>query len=82
MVDVKFFAMLRGIAGLEEKQYQLTEPTTLGELKKRIVADIPSLAEVFASRSILVSVNQEFAKDSDTVADGDEVAFLPPFSGG
>jgi len=29
-----------------------------------------------------VSVNQEFASDKTTVSDGDEVAFLPPFSGG
>ncbi len=81
-MQVKFFAMLRGIAGVETKEYDISAPITVGELKERILADLPALTEALESRSILVSINQEFAQDSDTVSDNDEVAFLPPFSGG
>jgi molybdopterin converting factor small subunit len=51
-------------------------------LKKRLSKELPAIAEALGSRSILVSVNQEFAHDDAVVKDGDEVAFLPPFSGG
>ncbi len=82
MVNVKFFAMLKSVAGVDAKGYDLSEPITVEELKKRIVADIPALVEALESRSILVSVNQEVAEDTDSISDGDEVAFLPPYSGG
>ncbi len=84
MVNVKFFAMLKGIAGVDVTEYDITGSVTMtvGELKKRIVADIPSLTEALQSRSILVSLNQEVADDKAVIEDGDEVAFLPPYSGG
>ncbi len=82
MLQVKFFAMLIGIAGVESKEYDISAPVSVAELKEMILADIPALAEALESRSMLISVNQEIAHDNDTVSDGDEVAFLPPFSGG
>ncbi|MBE9529118.1 MAG: MoaD/ThiS family protein [Proteobacteria bacterium] len=82
MLQVKFFAMLRGIAGVESKEFDISAPVTVRELKEIILADIPALTEALESRSMLISVNQEVAHDNDTVSDGDEVAFLPPFSGG
>ncbi|MBI5380051.1 MAG: molybdenum cofactor biosynthesis protein MoaE [Nitrospirae bacterium] len=42
----------------------------------------PALRSLLASRRLLVSVNQEFAGEGTLVCDGDEVALLPPFSGG
>lgn len=82
MLQVKFFAMLKGIAGVESKEYDLSASVTVRELKAMILADIPALAEALDSRSMLISINQEIAHDNDTVSNDDEVAFLPPFSGG
>jgi len=82
MTEVRFFAMLRRIAGVESREYELKEPITVGELKEMISRDIPALAEVLGGRSVLVSVNEEFARDDELVADGDVVGLLPPFSGG
>jgi molybdopterin converting factor small subunit len=45
-----------------------------------LVADAPGLAEY--ERSISVAVNAEYARMTALLADGDEVAFLPPVSGG
>lgn len=82
MITLKFFAMLKGMAGTDTLELPTKGPATVGEIKKRAVAELPSLAEALTSRSVLVSVNQEFADDETPVKDGDEVAFLPPFSGG
>ncbi len=82
MVTVKFFAMLKTLAKSEGKQYDLASPVMVGELKELIKKDFPALAGLIDSRSLLVSVNQEFATRTTVVKDGDEVGFLPPFSGG
>ena len=82
MVTVKFFAMLRNLAGSEGKEYEVSGPVTLEELKALITEDFPPLRPVLEGRSVLISINQEFALGGAVVNDGDEVAFLPPFSGG
>lgn len=82
MITVKFFAMLRNLAGTEGKDYEVAGPISLDELKGRITADFPSLRPVLEGRSVLISINQEFAPRGAVVNDCDEVAFLPPFSGG
>ena len=82
MVTVKFFAMLKTLAKSEGRDYQISSPITVGELKELIKKDFPALSGLLDSRSLLVSVNQEFASRTTIVNDGDEVGFLPPFSGG
>lgn len=82
MITVRFFAMLKTLAKAETKEYKVEGSVTVAELKKMLKADFPTLAPLIASRSILVSVNQEFATADTLVRDGDEVGFLPPFSGG
>lgn len=82
MISVKFFAMLKGLAGTEETSYKLDKPVTIARLKEMIKSDFPGLAAVMDGRSVFISVNQEFATKDTLVKDGDEVAFLPPFSGG
>jgi molybdopterin synthase sulfur carrier subunit len=84
MIKVKFFAMLRGLAGTETTEYDAggAGSMTLDELKGKIREDFPELAPVLDSRSVFISVNLEFASRDAVINDGDEVAFLPPFSGG
>lgn len=82
MVTVRFFAMLKKLAGVEAREYELTGPVTLAEFKETLKRDFPALREVLDGRSVLVSVNQEFALGDTLINDGDEVGLLPPFSGG
>lgn len=82
MVTVRFFAMLKGLAKTESRQYEIKSPIKIEELKKMIKGDFPSLSSILDSRSVLISVNQEFATRETVVKDGDEVGLLPPFSGG
>ncbi|MBI5588226.1 MAG: MoaD/ThiS family protein [Deltaproteobacteria bacterium] len=74
--------MLKGLARTESRQYEIKSPIKIEELKKMIKGDFPSLSGVLDSRSVLISVNQEFATRETVVKDGDEVGLLPPFSGG
>lgn len=82
MISVKFFAMLKNLTKAEAKQYNIEGTITLEELKGMLKKDFPALEGVFASRSVFISVNQEFADKNTVIKDGDEVGLLPPFSGG
>lgn len=82
MITVRFFAMLKGLAKTETKEYQVEGSMTVGELKKTLKRDFPALTPLIDGRSILFSVNQEFAANDTLVRDNDEVGLLPPFSGG
>jgi molybdopterin converting factor subunit 1 len=81
-VKLKFFAMLKGLIGREEAELEIPGEISMAELKTIIKREYPVLADLIDKRSVLVSVNQEFAGNEMTIKDGDEVAFLPPFSGG
>jgi len=54
------------------------------ELRERLAADYPDLADIIRSRAVRIAVNQEMAMDEEatTLTGGDEVALLPPLSGG
>ncbi|MEK9629078.1 MAG: MoaD/ThiS family protein [Nitrospinota bacterium] len=82
MITVKFFASLKAIAEMEEKQIEIESPISMDQLSDIISKTSPKMADIIREQKIMISVNQEMA-DSDTIIhDGDEVAFLPPFSGG
>ena len=65
-VTVRLFARLRDIAG--------------GTVWQALVTDFPELSPY--ERSISCAVNADYSRFSAVIADGDEIAFLPPVSGG
>jgi molybdopterin converting factor subunit 1 len=79
-VRVLFFGQLKEIVGVAAEYAGLSEGARVEDLFERYARRFPKLAEF--RRSIVPSVNQEFAEWRAAVADGDEVAFLPPVSGG
>ena len=82
MITVKYFASLKAIAEKEEEQIEVQSSISMDQLSDIISKTSPKMADIIRDNKIMVSVNQEMA-DADTVIhDGDEVAFLPPFSGG
>ena len=82
MVTLKYFASLRSIAGKEEEQLDLGNQTTVQKLSETLAKTTPQIGEMIQGKRILVSVNQDVATLDTVIHDGDEVAFLPPFSGG
>ena len=82
MITVKFFASLKIIAEKEEEQIEVQSSISMDQLSDIISKTSPKMGDIIRDNKIMISVNQEMA-DADTVIhDGDEVAFLPPFSGG
>ena len=79
-VTVRLFARLRDITGAAELPRELAAGATIRDLWRQLAAEFPELASY--ERSISSAVNTDYARMDRVVTDGDEVAFLPPVSGG
>jgi len=80
-VKVLFFGVLKDVAGRAEDRFELEAAgATLGRVFDHYCGRFPRMREM--SGSILLARNQEFAGPNTQLMDGDEVAFLPPVSGG
>jgi len=81
MITVKLFALLKDKAGRDELRID-AGPGTVTELLEAVARGYPALSGMISAGGVLVSVNREFARGDALVKDGDEVALMPPFSGG
>ena len=79
-VTIRLFARLRDLAGSGELIRDVPSPATVESVWRSLVADLPELHQY--ERTMSVAVNADYSKMSAPVSDGDEVAFLPPVSGG
>src|ERR1700704_1927073 len=79
-VRVLFFGRLKDIVGKSEENAELSDGARVEDLFERYGRSFPELAKF--RPSVVASVNQEFAEWRSPLAAGDEVAFLPPVSGG
>ena len=79
-VTIRLFAQLREVTGASELTRLMADGSTAGDTWQALVAEFPALAD--HTRSLSVAVNEEYAKPTTALRDGDEVAFLPPVSGG
>lgn len=79
-VTIRLFARLRELAGTGELQQELPAPASARTAWDALVASHPSLAAY--ERGMSCAVNEEYARWTTALNDGDEVAFLPPVSGG
>jgi molybdopterin converting factor subunit 1 len=79
-VKVLFFGRLKEIVGRSEENIELADASTIEQLFAQCVTRHPDLTK-FRS-SLVASRNQEFAAWDTPLHSGDEVAFLPPVSGG
>lgn len=79
-IRVKLFALTQDLAGREEVALELTEPVTVGTIRQCLGESIPALQPVLGSCAF--AVNNEYALNAAEVQETDEVACLPPVSGG
>ncbi len=77
-VKVKLFASSRELVGESEVRISLTDQTTVGNLRKKIVEMYPALSKIM----FVVAVNHKVSDNSTIINNSDEVAILPPVSGG
>ena len=79
-VTLRYFALWREVVGREEEQREVAPGTTVRALIDRVTDDFPRLEGLRPSTMFMV--NQEYALPGQVLQDGDEVAAIPPVSGG
>ena len=79
-VRVLFFGILRDLIGCSEQELELPEDARLETVFDHYASQFPRVREM--SDSIVLARNEEFAARDGVLADGDEVALMPPVSGG
>lgn len=78
-INLKLFGITREIIGKSEDRLILDQKITVSSFLENMKEKYPSLADL---SSILVAVNNEYAESDMVLADNDEVALIPPVSGG
>jgi len=79
-VRVKLFAVAKQAAGADAIELAVADGATVAAVRDALVERLPALAAV--RRHLLFAVNTDYAADSRVIASGDEVACIPPVSGG
>ena len=79
-IKLLFFATIRERAGMKNLELDIPETMTIQELKNKLASDIPSLKE--SMKSVLITINREYAFDEAVVPANAEIGMFPPVSGG
>lgn len=80
IVRIRLFAVAQQLAGRDVISLEVPEGCTIGQLRARLAAEVPTLALVLPH--VLFAVGTEYAKDDAAVAAGSDIACIPPVSGG
>ncbi|HKK08944.1 MAG TPA: molybdopterin converting factor subunit 1 [Gemmatimonadota bacterium] len=76
-VRVRFFALLRERAGCDERRVQVPTGSTVGDLLERLAGEIPDMPA-----GVAAAVDRAYASRDRALRGGEEVALIPPVSGG
>ena len=79
-VRVKFFALARDRFGTAEASLDLADGSTVAAARDALASAYPQSADVLPRAAI--AVNRAYSRPGDVLGDGDELAVLPPVSGG
>ena len=79
-IKLLFFATIRDRAGTKSLEIDIPADLTILGLKEKLSTDYPNLKE--SMKSVLITINREYAFDDAVVPSNAEVALFPPVSGG
>lgn len=79
-IKILFFATIRDRAGAKSIELDVPTDLTIRGLKEKLSTDYPNLKE--SMRSVLITINREYAFDEAVVPSNAEIALFPPVSGG
>src|SRR5947209_11991667 len=80
LVQVLFFGQLKDLTGRSSETLPLADRATLGDVLQHYGQKFPAIQKL--SSSLAFSINREYASKEAPLSDGDEIALLPPVSGG
>jgi len=80
-VEVRLFATLRERAGRDRIELQLSEGATVADALEAAARE-PGLNEVLADLPVRAALNREYVSEATPISEGDELALIPPVSGG
>jgi molybdopterin synthase catalytic subunit len=80
-IEVRLFAMLRERAGSGSVMVDLSEGATVRDAIEA-VGRRPGMGELIAQMPVVMAVNREYADEDLRLGPGDELALIPPVSGG
>ncbi|HWV24172.1 MAG TPA: molybdopterin converting factor subunit 1 [Thermomicrobiales bacterium] len=79
-ITIRYFAIMREHLGKSVEEIDVADGTTAGEIFGIAIRDTPRLASL--ERAVMVMVNEEYVDPDHILQPGDEVALIPPVSGG
>ncbi|MEP7133905.1 MAG: MoaD/ThiS family protein [Chloroflexota bacterium] len=79
-IKLLFFATIRDRAGTKTLELDIPVDMTIQGLKDKLASDIPNLKD--SMRSVLITINREYAFDEAVVPADAEIGMFPPVSGG
>jgi molybdopterin synthase catalytic subunit len=82
VLQVRLFAVLRERAGRSSLEIELAEGATVGEALRALAARNGPLGEALEAMPVVMAVNRSYVDEETTLAAGDELALIPPVSGG
>lgn len=79
-IKLLFFATIRDRAGTKSMDLDIPEDMTVQGLKNKIAEDFPNLRD--SMKSVLITIDREYAFDEAVIPPNAEMAMFPPVSGG
>lgn len=79
-IKLLFFATIRDRAGTKSMELEIPVGLTVLGLKEKIAEDYPNLKD--SMKSVLITINREYAFDEAVIPQDAEMAMFPPVSGG
>lgn len=79
-VKVRLFAGLADLVGARTVEVELHNGATVGDLREALARQYPAVAPFMAT--LVCAVNEEYVPSGQRVSEGDEIALIPPVSGG
>lgn len=79
-IQVSFFALARQLAGQSQIDLSLAPPATIADVRRALLEQAPALASLLPHS--MFAIGTDYAGDEAEVRDGDQLALIPPVSGG
>lgn len=79
-IKLLFFATIRDRAGTKSMELDIPEDMTVQGLKDKIAGEFPNLGD--SMKSVLITIDREYAFDEAVIPPNAEMAMFPPVSGG